>query len=104
MQAIIQATAVEIVVNDEIDRAAVRRILSGARTDGEFLADLLAYAGVSGLYATEIDGDVDTPIVTDVPITEEDAVVGVRIWAYQGSEALGERLLRQGAASLVRVQ
>ena len=100
MQATISSSAVDIVLDDEIDRVALSRILSGARTDGEFLADLLEYAGAAaGLYA-----DAEDAVVTDVPVEEEDGAISVGVWAYRGAESLGERLLRQGAASLVRVQ
>ena len=105
MQTIINSKEVSVHVESESDRAAVRRILSGAKTESTFVADLLEWAGVSGLYvAPELAGGVDVPVVTDIPLAEEDGTIGVGVWAYQGAEAMGERLLRQGQVALMRLQ
>jgi hypothetical protein len=106
MQTIINTSAIAITLDSEVDRQAVKNILSKSSTEREFLADLLQWSGMSGLYAADhsvIDA-VDAPVVTDVPVMDEDGAIGVSIWAYHGAEALGERLLRQGEVRLTRLQ
>ena len=106
MQAIVNTKNITIAIEGEVDKKAVKNILNGARTDREFLADLLEWADASGLYAADasvVEG-LDAPVLTDVPVSDEDGAIGVGIWAYQGAEAMGERLLRQGSVSLSRMQ
>lgn len=105
MQANINSNAIAIEIDNEFDRQAVKNMLKNSTTEREFLADLLQWSGMeSGLFVSEAGIDqVDAPVVTDVPPTEEDGAIGVGVWAYQGAEAMGERLLRQGAVSLTRL-
>ncbi|OIQ72377.1 hypothetical protein GALL_460000 [mine drainage metagenome] len=104
MQAIISNTTIAISLDNETDRQAVRNLLNKTSTEREFLADLLNWSQTSGLFVADTGIDtVDAPVVTDVPIADEDGAMGVGVWAYQGAEAMGERLLRQGAVSLTRL-
>ncbi len=106
MQAIVNTQNITLAIEGEIDKQAVKNILNGARTDREFLADLLLWADASGLYAADasVIESLDAPVLSDVPVNDEDGAIGVGVWAYQGSEAMGERLLRQGSVSLIRMQ
>lgn len=105
MQAIINTKSIAIAIDSEADKQAVKNILSQSSTEREFLADLLQWSGMSsGLYVADTGVDaVDAPVVTDVPVMDEDGTIGVGVWAYQGAEAMGERLLRQGEVRLTRL-
>jgi len=94
-------------LDNDVDLQKVRRAMQGADgVDAAFIADLLQWSGVNGLYPVnpmDLGASSDTPVVSDVPMDDEDGAIGVNLWAYLGNVPLAEQLIRQGSARFSRV-